>query len=72
MFNDEKLNCLVPILHKVTFAEPTNYEKNVEINLWLRDNCTGNYYSGIIIVDGRASFEFDEEHDATLFGLKWS
>lgn len=68
-----------PKLHKIVYAHTTEgvaarYQqsyKDYQVNMWLRENCRGNYYHHPGWTDEKF-IEFEDERDAAWFTLRWA
>lgn len=68
----------VPILHKVvydyvehTVLRYTYSEKNAQIDEWLKQNCSHSYYHSPGYLQEKF-IQFECDHEALLFALKWT
>jgi hypothetical protein len=51
----------------IWITELIAYER--KMNAWCRENCAGNWFRAPTTV---GIYEFEHEHDATMFALRWS
>ena len=59
---------LTPVLHKVEYH--INAE-DYQLNTWLKENCKGYYYHSPGWMKEKF-IQFEDDHDALLFSLRWS
>ena len=59
---------LTPVLHKVKYH--INAE-DYQLNTWLKENCKGYYYHSPGWMKEKF-IQFEDDHDAVMFALKWS
>jgi hypothetical protein len=68
-----------PVLHRVKYAGTigeviTMYQRSYKDYLedeWLKANCRGNYYHSPGYFKEKF-IEFEDDHDAAMFALRWS
>jgi hypothetical protein len=67
-----------PVLHRVNYTDDTDLtdwylytDKDLLINEWLKENCQGNYYHSPDYLPEKF-IQFEDDHDALLFALRWS
>ena len=59
---------LTPVLHKVMYDTSA---EDYQVNMWLKENCKGYYYHSPGWMKEKF-IQFEDEHDALLFLLRWS
>lgn len=69
----------VPVLHRVVYdrhpdgilSDYYRSYRDYQIDEWLKKNCKHNYYHGPGYLREK-SIEFECDHDAALFALRWT
>lgn len=68
----------IPVLHRVKYADTVDgvlaaYQrsyKDILVDVWLEENCRGNYYHSPGYLTEKF-IDFEDDEDATLFALRW-
>lgn len=69
----------VPVLHRVVYHRHPDgilsyyycSDRDYQVDEWLKKNCKHNYYHGPGYLPEK-SIEFECDHDALLFALRWT
>lgn len=72
-------NIQTPILNKVVYAHTTDgtlaaYQRSYKdhlVDVWLKDNCRHPYYHSPGYLTEKF-IEFEDDHEAMLFALRWA
>jgi len=59
---------LTPVLHKVEYHTSA---EDYQVNMWLKENCKSYYYHSPGWMKEKF-IQFEDDHDAVMFALKWS
>jgi hypothetical protein len=59
---------LTPVLHKVMYDVSA---EDYQLNTWLKENCKGYYYHSPGWMKEKF-IQFEDDHDALLFSLRWT
>lgn len=77
--DSQYLGVRVPVLHKVKYAETVDhvqafYQRSYKdhlVDAWLEKNCKHSYYHSPGYLQEKF-IEFEDDHDAVLFALRWA
>jgi hypothetical protein len=59
---------LTPVLHKVEYHTSA---EDYQVNMWLKENCKSYYYHSPGWMKEKF-IQFEDDHDAVMFALRWS